>query len=379
MKVKPSNFGKFFIIGRQLGWDPEKWEWTVKGLVGPSGITPKLKDIMDELDPETMCDWSGEEQGPSKLRQRIIESQPYNLEPENILCTHGTQHAQFLTTMTLVEPGDEVIVDPPTWQQQQQLCETIGAEVKILRRREDLEWNFDLDELNELTSSKTKLIFVCSPNNPTGAALNAKEMQAVCEIARDCNAYVLSDEIYRGLEYEGPLSPTAVDYYEKAISVSSVSKTVAMDGFRIGWIATQDKKLIPDCIALKSIETLDINSHLDEIVVTAALEPQKYKQLITKSMDQGRVNRKQVEDWMKQHKEWHWVPPKAGYLSFPRYDLDVSSWDLCTTMLKDPYRTYLFPGSLYGFENHLRLGWGGTDPQVIRDGLDQLGQFMETL
>ena len=111
MKVKPSNFGRFFIIGRQLGWDPEKWEWTVKGLVGPSGITPKLKDIMDELDPETMCDWSGEEKGPSKLRQRIIESQPYNLEPENILCTHGTQHAQFLTTMTLVEPGDEVIVD----------------------------------------------------------------------------------------------------------------------------------------------------------------------------------------------------------------------------------------------------------------------------
>ncbi|GAG89199.1 unnamed protein product [marine sediment metagenome] len=52
MKVKPSNFGRFFIIGRQLGWDPEKWEWTVKGLVGPSGITPKLNDIIDELDQD---------------------------------------------------------------------------------------------------------------------------------------------------------------------------------------------------------------------------------------------------------------------------------------------------------------------------------------
>lgn len=379
MKVTPSNFGRFFVIGRELGWDPEKWQWTVKSLVGPSGITPKLSDIIDEIDLETKCDWSGEAQGPRKLRENIIKSQEYDITLEKILCTHGTQHAQFLATMMTVEPGDEVIVEPPTWMQQQQLCESLGATVKLLKRRADLKWNFDITELNELTSPKTKLIFVCSPNNPTGAALSGDEMRAVCEIAQDRDAYVLSDEIYRGLEYEEALSPTAIDFYEKAISVSSVSKTVAMDGFRIGWIATHDEELLKECVSLKSIETLDINSHLDEMVITAALEPTKYQQLVERSMDQGRINRKLVGDWMADHDEWHWVPPKAGYLSFPRYELDVSSWDLCTTMLKEPYRTYLFPGSLYGFENHVRLGWGGTDPTEIRDGLNQLDNFMKAL
>jgi len=378
MKAKPSNFGRFFTIGRELGWDPEKWQWIVNKMVGPAGINPTLEEIT-ALDPKMKLDWSGESTGPLALRKRIIESQPYDLEPDNLLVTHGTQHAQFLSTMVTIEPGDEVIVDPPTWMQQEQLCQTLGATVKQLRRREELEWNFSIEELNELTSSKTKQIFICSPNNPTGAVLQESEMRAVCEIAEDLGAYVLSDEIYRGLEYEGPISPCAAHLYEKAISVSSVSKTVAMDGLRIGWIATQDKELLKECNAFKNIETLNINSHLDELVVTEALEPTKYRQLIERSLALGHMNRQIVADWIDEHDGWYWVPPKAAYLSFPRYDAEISSWDLCTTLLKEPYRTYLFPGSLYGFENHVRLGWGGTDPEKIKQGLAQLEKFMQTL
>ena len=104
MKLAPSDFGQFFTIGRELGWDPEKWEWTVKDLVNPAGIPPKLKEITT-LDPEMSLEWSGESRGPLKVRECIIESHNYDLEPENLILTHGTQHAQFLATVATVDAG----------------------------------------------------------------------------------------------------------------------------------------------------------------------------------------------------------------------------------------------------------------------------------
>ncbi len=380
MKLAPSDFGQFFTIGRELGWDPDKWEWTVIDLNNPAGVPPALEETKVTLDPKTSLEWSGESRGPLKLRERIIEAQSYDLEPENLLVTHGSQHAQFLATITTINPGDEVIVDPPTWMKHQQVCETLGASVKSLFRQEAYDWNFSIEELNELTSSKTKQIFICSPNNPTGAILPEKELRAVCEIAADCDAYLLSDEIYRGLEYdENVTTPCAAHMYEKAISISSVSKTLGMDGIRIGWIATQDKELLNACSNFKGVNTGNANSRLDELVVTAALESTTYTQLIERSLSLGRTNRQLVDDWIKKHDEWHWIPPKAGYLSFPRYEIDINSMELCMTLLKDPYKTYLFPGSLYGIENHVRLGWGAWSPEEIKAGLDQLDKYMETI
>jgi len=378
MKAKPSEFGPFFMLGRKLGFDPVKRKWTVHKLVGPGGVSPTLDEVID-LDPKMTFGWSGEPLGLTKLREGIINAQQYDLDPENILVTSGTQHSEFLTTMVTVDSGDEIIMDIPSWMKHQQLGETIGATVKLLHRKEELNWNFSIEELNELTSSKTKQIFICAPNNPTGAVLQEKEMRAICEIAEDCGAYVLSDEIYRGLEYEGGISPYAAHYYEKAVSMNSVSKSLAMDGIKIGWIASQDKDLIKECGTFKALETLEANCYLAEVIVAAAFEPDTYTKIIERSLNLGRTNRKVVGDWIAKHDEWSWVPPKAGYLSFPHYNFNIKSWDLCITLIKEPYRTYLFPGSLYGFENYLRLGWGGTATEEVKAGLEQVEKFMETL
>ena len=73
-----------------------------------------------------------------------------------------------------------------------------------------------------------------------------------------------------------------------------------------------------------------------------------------------------------------WVPPAGGFLSFPHYDLDLPSWDLCVRLIQEPYRTYIIPGSCYGFEGHVRLGFGpGTPPQDVEDGLAQISRFVD--
>ena len=153
MKAKPSEFGPFFMRGRKLGFDPIKRQWTVHKLVGPGGVSPTLDEVI-ELDPKMTFGWSGEPLGLTKLREGIINAQQYNTDligPDNILITHGTQHSEFLATMVTLDPGDEVIMDIPSWMKHQQLGETIGATVKLLYRKEELDWNFNMEDLNELT------------------------------------------------------------------------------------------------------------------------------------------------------------------------------------------------------------------------------------
>ena len=90
----------------------------------------------------------------------------------------------------------------------------------------------------------------------------------------------------------------------------------------------------------------------------------------------GRKNYEIVSSCMETNGTFSWVRPSGGFLSFPNYDLDLPSWDLCVTLIKKPYCTYLIPGSCYGCENHVRLGFGPkTSPEKLTAGLEQIGRF----
>lgn len=105
--------------------------------------------------------------------------------------------------MTLLEPGDELIYMVPNYLQIGTLASSIGVEVKEIRLRPELNWQMDLDELNSLVTSKTKMIAVCTPNNPTGAIMSTEAMAEVRRIAEEHDLYLLSDEVYRGAELSG--------------------------------------------------------------------------------------------------------------------------------------------------------------------------------
>src|SRR5262249_44499454 len=186
----------------------------------------------------------GTRSGSPPLRERIIASQRYDVAAEHVLVTSGTQHANFLAFASILERGDEAIVESPSWEQPKVLCEAFGVHARILRRRPELDWKFDLAELEALLSPRVKLIYLCHPSNPTGAVLDEGEVKAICELAGRVGAYVVSDEIYRGLEWDGVLSPSVVNHYERGVTTSSVSKTLGMSGLRLGWLATRDRTLI---------------------------------------------------------------------------------------------------------------------------------------
>lgn len=378
MEIKQQKLSEFFNIGRDRGWDVQRQVWTVNSLVNPEGKVFTLGEVMDGIPLDLRLEKSGNRYGYPPLRERIVKTQSYNGGKENVLVTSGTQHANFLTMAVTLEAGDEAIIESPSWEQPRVLAETLKVNAKIISRRPELQWKFDLNELEGMMSPKVKLIYICHPSNPTGAVLDEQDLKSICEIAGRQGAYVLSDEIYRGLEWSERMSPSVVNYYERGVSTSSVSKTLGMGGLRLGWLATQDKGLIERALELKYYISLHQQSRLDETVAMAALEPGKYWSLIKQTMDAGRVNYDLVSEWMKSNGVFGWVPPGGGFLSFPRYDLNIPSWDLCIRLLEEPYRTYLIPGSCYGHEGYVRLGFGsGTEAETIRAGLEQIDRFVE--
>lgn len=378
MRVESQKLSEFFNIGRDLGWDVERQVWTVNSLIDPEGRSYTVGDILEDGIPADLpLVKSGNRYGYPPLRERVVQSQGYDVSSDNVLITLGTQMSNFLAFAVALEAGDEAIVETPSWEQPRVICEGLNVDPKLIRRRPELGWKFDLDELKGLISAKTKLIYLCHPNNPTGAIFGEDELRAICDLAARSGIYVVSDEIYRGLEWSGELSPSVVNLYERGITTSSVSKTLGMSGVRLGWLATQDRTFMERCMELKYYITLHQQSRLDETVCLAALQPDKYWGLVRGTMDAARRNFAVVSDWMATNGVFHWVAPAGGFLSFPRYDLDIPSWDLCIQLLREPYRTYLIPGSCYGYEGHVRFGFGpGTPLAAIEEGVRQIDRFV---
>jgi aspartate/methionine/tyrosine aminotransferase len=335
----------------------------------------RFSDLGVTIDGGMSLDWGGHYFGPPALKQRLVASQGYDLRPEQLFLANGTYEANYVAVMALVEKGDEVVLEAPAWTQVGVLCRAIGANVKVLRLREENHWKPDPDELRRLVTDRTKLVFINHPNNPTGSVLSSDEMSAIVGVVRRHGTYLLSDEIYRGLEWDGPLSPSAVNAYERGIVTSSLTKTLGMCGLRLGWVGSRDKEFLDRAFALHRYGVM-VNDVFGENLGAAALEPATWRRLLEEGKQIGLRNRQLVIDWMARNSLFHWVVPGGAFSSFPRFDLPVSSWDLCRTLINEPWGTYLVPGVCYGeeFDNHVRLGFGAETPKV-QAGLAQLEVF----
>jgi histidinol-phosphate/aromatic aminotransferase/cobyric acid decarboxylase-like protein len=170
MHVESQKLSEFFNIGRDLGWDVERQKWTVNSLIDPEGRSYRLGEILEDgLPLDLPLVKSGNRYGYPPLRDLIVASQRYDVSRDNVLVTLGTQLSNFLALAVLLEPGDEAIIDSPSWEQPRVLSEALHANYRLIRRRQELNWGIDLDELVGLITPKTKLIYLCQPNWPSAS------------------------------------------------------------------------------------------------------------------------------------------------------------------------------------------------------------------
>lgn len=373
MRVKPHKLFETFLAAMDAA--PEAS--VVHSLAAP----PRLGDFLAELDPDLSLDWSGQSfQGLPALRENVLARTAHGpaCTVDDVLITAGTAEANFLAISNLVGPGDEIIVDVPGWPQPLVLGEAVGGVVRKLLRHERNGWAFDLDELADLITPKTRLIFLCNPNNPTGHLMSGEELERVVELAARVGAWVLTDEVYRGLEWIDRRTPSPVTIYERGISTGSVSKALGLQGLRIGWLVCRNHELLFDAMVLRE-DTSEIMNVMGEAIAEIALRPRRYRDAIGRARAAGQHNLGLLDDFIRSSPYLSWQRPQAGLIGFCRLDLPLSADAFAARLMEPPYRTFVMPGSAYGFPNHLRLGVGGGDSAELEAGLDRIRQLLDSL
>lgn len=330
------------------------------------------EDLLDELKDLTL-DY-GYTEGLPELREGIARLYR-KLEPDNVLITRGAIEANFQVFYTLIEPGDEVVSIFPAYQQLYSLPKSLGAEVKLLKLREDNSWLPDLTELERMVRDGVKLVVMNNPHNPTGSLMDEPTLRRIVEIVEEAGSYLLCDESYHGLFLNSSDEvPSAADLSDNVIVTRSFSKPLSLTGLRLGWIATRNKELIEE-LKLRRDYVAISNSVLVERIALEAVR--NISKVYERSLSILRRNLAILRELIEPRHYLDWVPPKAGSTAFPRYNLSLGSEELAVKLLKDK-GVFIVPGSCFGIERHFRIGFGAR-PDVFEEGIKLLGEFLDSI
>ncbi|MBO9477273.1 aminotransferase [Shimia sp. R11_0] len=325
--------------------------------------------ILDQLSGMKMT--YGAIEGSDRLRDAIA-SLYTTQNRENVLTTHGTIGANSLVHQTLVARGDHVISVIPTYQQHYSIPESIGADIELLHLRPEQAFLPDLDKLRSMVRPDTKLIAINNPNNPTGALMDKALLEEIVAIARSVDAWLLCDEVYRGTDQDGDGMTAAVaDLYEKGISTAGMSKAYSLAGLRVGWIAGP-KDMLHDVMIHRDYNTISVGQ-IDELLAAMALENRE--KILARAQSITRKNLQIVEDWLENEPLISWVKPKSGTTALLKYNLPMTSRELCVTLLKEE-GVMLTPGSAMDMEGWLRLGYTNPTADLVA-GLAKFSAFLK--
>ncbi len=284
---------------------------------------------------------------------------------ENITITHGAIGANQLVMLSLIEPRDKVVSIIPTYQQHYSIPKSFGANVKLYYLKEENNWLPDLDELEHVVGSDTKIICMNNPNNPTGSLIPEDMLNKVVKIARKSSAYILCDEVYRGLNHEGDsFGKSIADIYEKGISTSSMSKVFSLAGLRLGWVCASTD-IIKEINHQREYNTISV-SILDDYFSCIAIENKEA--IIKRNIKKILEGKKVLTNWLQTEKYVSAVIPQAGTTGFIHYDLDMSSTDLCKKLQRDT-GVMILAGETMEFDRYLRIGYG-NNPDKLKTALE---------
>jgi aspartate/methionine/tyrosine aminotransferase len=359
------------------------YENEVEYNLSESGVLPlKVEEILEGSDPAAFLSIGlkyPESTGSNELRDHI--AQWYGTTRDHVLVTNGGSEANFTALWGLLERGDHAAVMLPNYLQSWGLSRAFAAKTNAFHLIEKLEdgkprWGLDIDGLRRAVSKKTRLIVVTNPNNPTGAVLTEQEMDEVLRVARKANAWLLVDEIYRGAEVSGPLTPTFWGRYDKLLVTSGLSKAFGLPGLRTGWIVSSPKTIAKLC-SYHDYTTLT-PTMLSDRLARIVMEPARREKILERTGTIIRRNLPRLESWIHSHNDiFTYIPPVAGAITFFRYKLPISSSALFDRLRKE-HSVLITPGDHFGLGRYIRVGYGYDVDYTLR-GLARVDRTLEEL
>lgn len=367
MKINPFKLERYFA----------RYEFTAPYLLSCSDCEPlSLNEILALADYETLSLWNDlklgytESLGHPILREEIAKL--YQSIKSNQIFVASPEECIYLTMNSLLQKGDHVVVTFPGYQSLYEIANTHECEISRWIPKYNQGWSFDINDFKGLIRDNTKLIVINFPHNPTGATISESDLREIIALAKQRKIVVFSDEMYRFLEYDDKTRiSSACDLYENAISLFGMSKSFALAGTRIGWIATKNEEILKKVAFYKDYTTI-CNSAPSEILAIIALKAKD--QLLKRNLRIINQNLGILDDFFHQHKnEFEWKKPVAGPIAFPKLKLNTTIDDFCINLV-EKNGVMLLPASVYDFEgNFFRIGFARKN---MPEALVQLNKFL---
>ena len=358
------------------------WENVVEMDLSESGVRPvSLRELGEMgLDLDAILDTPltySQSNGTIPLRESLAALYPGST-PDHIEVTNGTSEANYLLALTLVRVGDEVAFEVPNYMQYWGIPKSLGAQVNCFHLRIDQDWEPDWDEFDRAVNSKTRLVYVSNPNNPSGAVLSHEAMKRIVERCESTGAYLLADEVYQGAEIHCPRTPSFWGMSDRVIVTSGLSKAYGIPGVRIGWIVGPPA-VIAECWTQHDYITICPNK-ISDAVARVAVQAGNREKLYARTRTILQQNLPIMREWVDSFGGFlTFREPRAGALCLMRYNSATPSYQLCER-IRVKQSVLIVPGVQLGLEGFLRI-WLGGKPEFLTEGLRRIGEELrkETL
>lgn len=328
--------------------------------------------------------------GTDGLRQAISvateRDRGWRPTPDRVTVSVGAKHALFNLAMVLFEPGDEVLIPAPYWVSYPEQVKIFGGEPRVVSTQLEDGWRMSPDALAEALTPRTKALILCTPSNPSGAAYDEKELQALAEVLRRHDCWIIVDEIYGELVYDGflhtSLAKIAPDLHDRLIVVDGVSKTYAMTGWRIGWCITPPA-LAKALAKVQGQSTTNPTSVAQAAAQAALLGP---RDEVEKMRNVFATRRRRMIDGLNAIPGVRCDLPRGAFYAFPDvtglYGIEwgqkrLASADDVTLWQLDTCGIAAVAGEPFGAPGHVRYTYAAAE-SVIDEALQLLKRAVES-
>jgi len=324
-----------------------------------------LAELPARIEDLEICGPTG--YGYAPLLERLARK--CGVAPECVVAATGTSMANHLAMAALVEPGDEVLIEHPTYELLLSAATYLGADIRRFQRRFEDGFRVDPREVEHAITPRTRLVALTNLHNPSGVRADEAALQLVGEIARRHGAQVLVDEVYLEALYE-PGVRSAFHLGDNFVVTSSLTKAYGLSGLRCGWVLAA-APLAERMWRLNDLFGVNA-AHPAELLSVIALD--NLEKIAARAKKLLAANRVQLNKFFDSRRDLTVVRPEAGTIAFPH--LAGGNVDRLCALLRERYETSVVPGRFFEMPEHFRVGIAGA-PETIAGGLERLGAALD--
>jgi aspartate aminotransferase len=323
---------------------------------------------------------AGEPQLKQAIASKLNNDNKLNYTSDNIIVTNGGKHSLFNLMLALIETGDEVIIPAPYWLSYPEMVKLAKGTPIIVETTAATDYKITPEQLRQAITPKTKLFVLNSPSNPTGTVYNPEEIKALAEIIVDHNLWVVSDEIYEKILYDGTeqisIGSLGEEIFKRTIISNGFAKSYSMTGWRIGYLAGP-LALIEATSTIQSHSTSNVCTFAQYGAV-AALERVESQGCLQEMLNAFTQRRQVILERIRAIPKLSCPTPMGAFYVF----IDISktgmnSLEFCDSLLKNQ-QVAAIPGKAFGDDNCIRLSYA-TDLKSIEKGMERIEKFVNTL